>query len=109
MEEKRYIFDKRVVKKTLIKYGVMFLILIPILLVVDYFIQSWSVWAVVGLDVGIGVVVIIIESLIYSAILKKKEEKKAKLVEPEKEETPKKENRGINRYPKKTIVKREKK
>lgn len=107
MEEKRYIFDKRIVKKNLIKYGVMFLILIPILLVVDYFLQSWKVWAVVGIDVAIGVVVITAESLIYSAILKKKQKK----VEPKKvqEDKPKKENRGINRYPKKTIVKKEKK
>ena len=109
MEEKKYIFDKRIVKKTLIKYGIMFLILIPILLIVDYFIQSWNMWAVVGLDVGIGVVVIIIESLIYSAILKKKKEKKAKLIEPKNEEIPKKENKGINRYPKKNIIKKEKK
>lgn len=108
MEEKRYIFDKRVVKKTLIKYGVMFLILIPILLVVDYFLQTWSVWAVVGIDVAIGVVVVIIESLIYSAILKRKTVKEQP-EQPLEENAPKKENRGINRYPKKTVIKKEKK
>lgn len=96
-------------KRSLIKYGLLLLCLIPILLVVNYFLKTWNSWAVIGIDVAIGVVVIGLISFSMSYVEKKKAVKRKNAIEKmaeEKAEEPKKENLGIKKYPTKITTKK---
>lgn len=63
----RYLFDKRVVKKTLIKYGSMFLIALPFVILFNVLCSDLAFWWSVLVDMGIiGFVVIIGEIILVS-------------------------------------------
>lgn len=73
--EERYVFDKRVMKKIFIKYGTMALIMFPILITVNYFLNKFlQFWLVVVIDC---VLILAMGFLMYSiieAVKRKKEE-----------------------------------
>lgn len=66
----RYIFDKRVMKKAFLKYGLIFLFAIPVLIGVNYFLNKAikNMWLVVLIDVVIVFAIILIFQLIINAI-----------------------------------------
>lgn len=71
----RYIFDKRVTKKALIKYGIMFLVSFPLLLWINYMLRDLSNWAVIAIDFAVlGTIVICVNMIIY-IIRRNKQEK----------------------------------
>ncbi len=71
----RYIFDKRVTKKALIKYGIMFLVSFPLLLWINYMLRDLSSWAVIAIDFAVlGTIVICVNMIIY-IIRRNKQEK----------------------------------
>lgn len=72
--EDRYFFDKRVMKKLLIKYGIMFLCLFPVLIVVNYFLnQVLDFWVTIIIDVTLILLVVFVVELILNKIKQKKE------------------------------------
>lgn len=72
--EDRYFFDKRVMKKILIKYGIMFLCLFPVLIIVNYFLNKvLHYWVTIIIDITIVLFVVFSVELIISSIKKKKE------------------------------------
>ncbi|MBQ2863972.1 MAG: hypothetical protein IJE91_00735 [Clostridia bacterium] len=74
--EERYFFDKRVMKKILIKYGSIFLCLVPILLVVNHFLnQHLKFWLTVLIDITIVLLALLVVELVINHIKRKKEEK----------------------------------
>ncbi len=81
----RYFFDKRVIKKGLIKYGIMFLIALPILIGVNVALKSLSFWACVFIDVAILICVVLAGSWISNAIQKSRENKKQQEIDKEKQ------------------------
>lgn len=63
----RYLFDKRIVKKMLIKYGIMFLIALPFVILFNVLCSDLAFWWSVLIDMGIiGFVVIIGEIILLS-------------------------------------------
>ena len=81
----RYFFDKRVMKKAFIKYGIIFLIALPILLFANYFLNDYlSFWLVVLIDAVIVLTIILIAQLIINAFVRYREEhpKKEKIKKP---------------------------
>ncbi len=66
----RYFFDKRVMKKAFKKYGLIFLFAIPILVVVNYFLNKAikNLWLVVLIDVVIVFAIILVFQLIINAL-----------------------------------------
>ena len=82
----RYFFDKRVIKAALIKYGIMFVIALPILIVINvYLINDLSFWAATFVDVGVLLLVVLICLVIYSYIKKAKGKKLKEREEKERE------------------------
>lgn len=78
----RYLFDKRVLKKTLIKYGIMFLIALPFLLVFNIYCNDLSFWITVLVDCAIlGCVVIIGEIILLTIRNKRKAHEEAEAEE----------------------------
>lgn len=74
--EERYFFDKRVMKKILIKYGIIFACLFPVLIVLNYFLnQVLNFWITVVIDC---VVVLFVLFIIEAIINKIKEAKQAR-------------------------------
>lgn len=72
----RYIFDKRVTKRALIKYGIMFLVSFPLLLWVNYMVRHLNSWAVIAIDFAVlGTIVVCVNMVIY--IIKKNREEKS--------------------------------
>lgn len=71
----RYIFDKRVIKKVVLKYGIilfaLFLILVPINTLLSSIMES----GIVFVDILIGLVFILLVETILDKIEKKREEK----------------------------------
>lgn len=73
--EDRYFFDKRVMKKILIKYGLMALGILPVLLIVNYFLNKvLSFGLTVLVDVALILVMVLIIETIINTIKKRKEE-----------------------------------
>lgn len=66
----RYFFDKRVMKKAFIKYGLIFLFAIPVLVVANYFLNQAikNMWLVVLIDIVITFAILLIFQLIINAI-----------------------------------------
>lgn len=74
--DNRYIFDKRVMKKLLLKYGLILLTLLPILILVNWLCGFLvSTIGYVLLDVAIGLVYIFLVEVILDKIAKRKEAK----------------------------------
>lgn len=72
----KYFFDKRVMKKILIKYGTIFLCLVPVLLVVNHFLNQYlKFWLTVLIDVTIVLLTLWVVQLVINHIKRKKEEK----------------------------------
>ena len=79
----RYLFDKRVVKKLLLKYGIMLLIALPFVILFNCLFYDLKFWLSILVDfVIIGVVVLIGEIILVS--IKNKKEKKQVLEEEQK-------------------------
>ena len=73
--EDRYFFDKRVMKKILIKYGLMALGILPVLLIVNYFLNKvLSFGLTVLVDVALILVLVFAIEAVINAIKKRKEE-----------------------------------
>lgn len=73
--EDRYFFDKRVMKKILIKYGLMALGILPVLLIVNYFLNKvLSFGLTVLVDVALILVMVFAIEAVINAIKKRKEE-----------------------------------
>ena len=84
--EDRYFFDKRVMKQIFKKYGLIFLGLFPILIVVNHFLNPiLKYWLVVLIDVTIALLGILIVQAIINHIKQKKEEKEDFIVVKAKE------------------------
>lgn len=80
----RYIFDKRNIKSGFKKYGIMFLICLPILVGVNFLLKDLSTGWVIFIDVVLALGVIIVLDLIVGKIEEKKEEKRKAKEEDEK-------------------------
>ena len=81
----RYFFDKRVIKKGLIKYGSMFLIALPILVVLNvYALKDMSYWAATFIDVGVLLGVVLVCLIVYGKIDAIKEQKRIEREEEQK-------------------------
>ena len=68
----RYLFDKRVVKKTLIKYGIMFLIALPFVITFNILCRDLSFWLTVLIDCAILGVVVLVGEIVLATIRNKK-------------------------------------
>ena len=68
----RYLFDKRVLKKTLLKYGIMFLIALPFLLAFNILCPNLKFWLTILVDCGILAVVVLVGEIILTSIRNKK-------------------------------------
>lgn len=85
----KYIFDKRVMKKVLLKYGIIFLIAFPILLFTNYYLNKvMKFWLVILVDVVITLFIIFIAQLIINAY-KNHQENKPEKIEVNKKAKPK--------------------
>lgn len=63
----RYLFDKRIVKKQLLKYGIMFLIALPFVITFNILCNDLGFWWSVLVDMAIiGFVVIVCEIVLVS-------------------------------------------
>ena len=86
MARDRYFFDKRVIKKGLIKYGVMFVIALPILVVMNiYVIKDIPFWGATMIDVAILLAVVILCLVVYGRIEAKRKAKQEELERQRKE------------------------
>ena len=75
--DNRYIFDKRVMKKLLLKYGLILLSLFPILIFINWVFKFLaSTIGYVLLDIAIGLIYIFLIEVMLDKIAKRKEEKK---------------------------------
>lgn len=77
----RYFLDKRVVKKTFLKYGIMFLIALPLLIVFNVFCDQIGFWWTVVVDMCIIGFVVVIGELLLIKIKNKREAKQQELDE----------------------------
>lgn len=68
----RYLFDKRVVKKILIKYGLMFLIALPFVILFNVLCSDLAFWWSVLVDMGIIAFVVIIGEIVLLSIKNKR-------------------------------------
>ena len=85
----RYFFDKRVMKKAFIKYGLIFLFTIPVILFFNYFLnQTLKFWLVVVIDTVFLLLVVFVVQLIINAIAKHR-------LENPKQQKPKKDKNEI--------------
>lgn len=76
MAQDKYFFDKRTMRRILKKYGIIFLICIPFLLLFNIFVGKYiSNIAVIGIDVLIGLVIIAISEFVIYKTKQKQEEK----------------------------------
>ena len=73
----RYVFDKRVIKKVIIKYGIIFLCCIPILLGLNYVTRTLNFWVVVVIDAAV-VLVIVFGVYLVEQLIKKRKQNKSK-------------------------------
>lgn len=72
--EERYFFDKRVMKRIFIKYGIMALCIFPVLAVTNYFLNKvLDFWVTVVVDITILLFYVFIVEVIINAIKKRKE------------------------------------
>ena len=70
-----YIFDKRLIKKLFIKYGLIFLGLLPILILINFLLGSVGQGTLVFVDVAVGLIFILVVEIIISKIARNREEK----------------------------------
>jgi len=71
----RYFFDKRDIKKLLIKYGIFLAITIPILIAINYLFIIWfNANSMVFLDIVFLCVILVIYEAIWYAVKKKSQE-----------------------------------
>ena len=70
-----YIFDKRVMKKLFLKYGIMLFVLFILLIFVNTLIGIENSTAVIFIDMAIGLAYILIVEIVLSKIKQKKLEK----------------------------------
>ena len=76
MANNRYIFDKRIIKHYIIKYGLMMLLALPIAILVNVLIgDKVGTVAIVFIDIAIFGAVVLICTLICDKIQKIREEK----------------------------------
>ena len=73
----RYLFDKRVVKKTLIKYGIMFAIALPFVLTFNILCRGLHFWIAVLVDCAIFGAVVLIGEIILASIRNKRLQREA--------------------------------
>ena len=72
--EDRYFFDKRVMKKILLKYGIMFLCVFPVLVLINYFLNKVvEYWVTIIIDVTFILLVLFVVQLIENKIKENKE------------------------------------
>ena len=65
----RYFFDKRVIKRALIKYGIMFAIGLPVLVVLNlYALNGMTFWAATAIDAAVLLAIVGACSLVYYKI-----------------------------------------
>lgn len=81
----RYFFDKRVMKAVLIRYGILFAIMFPLLIGLSFLMESASKGLRVFLYVAVLVCGVIICEVIYNAILKRKQLKQEQLKNQQKQ------------------------
>ncbi len=70
-----YIFDKRVMKKIFLKYGLMMLFLFPILILVNILLGIEDSTTTILVDMMIGLVYVLVVEVVISKIKKRKEAK----------------------------------
>ncbi|MBE5735165.1 MAG: hypothetical protein E7361_01805 [Clostridiales bacterium] len=70
-----YIFDKRVMKKLFLKYGIMLFVLFILLIFVNTLIGIENSTAVIFIDMAIGLAYILVVEIVLSKIKQKKLEK----------------------------------
>lgn len=80
----RYFFDKRVIKKNLIKYGIIFLIALPILIGINVGVKSLSFWGGVFIDVAVLLVIIVVCNIVFDKIQANKERKEQEELQKQK-------------------------
>lgn len=86
--DNRYIFDKRVMKKLLLKYGLILLSLFPILILINWVFKFIaSTIGYVLLDIAIGLIYIFLVEVMLDKIAKRKEEKKEQEVRQKKKQS----------------------
>lgn len=68
----RYLFDKRVVKKALIKYGIMFGIALPFVLAFNILCRDLSFWLAVLVDCAIFGFFVLVGEIILASIRNKR-------------------------------------
>lgn len=74
----RYFFDKRVLKKFFIKYGIMLLIAIPVLIAINVLFEKWfGVTNMIFLDLVFLCVIVVIGEFICYLAKRNKENKSA--------------------------------
>lgn len=79
--EDRYFFDKRVMKKILLKYGIMFLCVFPVLVLINYFLNKVvEYWVTIIIDVTFILLVLFAVQLIENKIKENKENKEEDIV-----------------------------
>ena len=86
MSRDRYFFDKRVIKKGLIKYGIMFVIALPILIVLNiYVFDKLSFWGATLLDCVVLLAVVAVCLVVYNKIEARKAQKEQEEIERQKQ------------------------
>ena len=71
-----YVFDKRVMKKLFIKYGLFLLAMLPIFILVNILLsKSVSSSAFVFVDIAIGLICLLIMEIVISKVNKSREQK----------------------------------
>jgi len=70
-----YIFDKRVMKKIFLKYGLMMLFLFPILILVNILLGVEDSTTTILVDMVIGLVYVLVVEVVISKVKKRKDAK----------------------------------
>lgn len=73
----RYLFDKRIVKKQLLKYGIMFLIALPFVITFNILCSDLGFWWSVLVDMAIIGFVVIVSEIVLVNIKNKRIKKEA--------------------------------
>lgn len=74
--EDRYFFDKRVMKQIFKKYGIMALCILPVLLVVNYFLNKvLSFWLTIVVDITIILLYVFLVEITINSIKQRRENK----------------------------------
>ncbi len=72
----RYFFDKRIIKQKVKKYGLIFLCLFPILILINTLLKPHlTFWLIVLIDASVAFLGLLVVELIINHIKDKKEEK----------------------------------